>query len=170
MNHWNMHRNHCAKDNEYIMSENSYRKEFFMPVNAEKVINAITKEVDQWWTIDSNQAVNVGETLIVRFGQPYFMSMEVEKIVPNKLLDWRVVGANMFVEGGGDNNDEWIGTRIQWIINEKEGGSDVVLHHEGLIPSFECYETCSNGWEYFLGSLEKYLSTGEGSPFQEVKE
>ena len=121
-------------------------------------------EIDKWWTVDSNKAFNIGDILTVRFGEPYFMSMEVEKTILNKLLVWKVVGANMFIESGGTNNDEWVGTKIQWKISESESGSEVSLFHEGLVPSFECYDTCKNGWDYFLGSLKAFLDTGNGSP------
>ena len=146
------------------MSEQSYSKELSVSASVKSVYKAITKEIDKWWTIDSNIAFNIGDILTVRFGEPYFMSMEVEKIIPNKLLVWKVVGANMFIEGGVTNNDEWVGTKIQWKISELESGSEVSLFHEGLVPSFECYDTCKNGWDYFLGSLKEFLDTGSGSP------
>lgn len=146
------------------MSEQSYSKELSVSASAKSVYKAITKEIDKWWTIDSNKAFNIGDILTVKFGERYFMSMEVEKIIVNKLLVWKVVGANMFIEDGGTNNDEWVGTKIQWKISESENGREVSLFHEGLVPSFECYDTCKNGWDYFLGSLKEFLDTGNGSP------
>ena len=98
----------------------------------------------------------------------YFMSMKVEKSIPNKLLIWKVVAANMFIEGGSTRNDEWVGTRIRWKIAETGSESDVSLLHQGLVPSFECYDTCKNGWEYFLGSLKEFLQTGKGAPYMDV--
>lgn len=141
-----------------------FKKELSVSARAKSVYKAITEEIDQWWTIDSNKAFNVGDILTVRFGEPYYMSMEVEKIIFNKLLVWKVVAANMFIEGGRTNNDEWVGTKIQWKISESENGSEVALFHEGLVPSFECYDTCINGWDYFLGSLKEFLDTGNGRP------
>jgi len=146
------------------MSEQSYSKELSVAASAASVFKAITKEVNKWWTMDSNEAIDIGDILTVRFGEPHFMSMEVENNIPNKLLVWKVVGANMFIEGGGTKNDEWVGTKIEWKISETESGSKVSLFHEGLVPSFECYDTCKNGWDYFLGSLKEYLNTGSGNP------
>jgi hypothetical protein len=35
----------------------------------------------------------------------------------------------------------------------------------GLVPSYECYEVCSNAWgSYVTGSLRKLITTGEGQP------
>lgn len=151
------------------MSEQSYTKKLSVSVNAESVFKAITKEIDKWWTIDTNEAVTIGEILTVKFGEPYFMSMRIENSIPNKLLIWNVVGANMFIEEGRTGgNDEWVGTNIQWKITETEDGSEVSLFHEGLVPSFECYDTCKNGWDYFLESLKQFLDTGIGSPHAKV--
>jgi len=147
------------------MSEQSYSKELSVSASAESVHKAITKEIDKWWTTESNEAFNIGDILMVRFGELYFMSMEVEKVIPNKLLVWKVVGANMFIEDGGKENDEWVGTRIKWKISGTESESKVSLFHEGLIPSFECYDTYKNGWDYFLGSLKEFLDTGKGTPY-----
>jgi uncharacterized protein YndB with AHSA1/START domain len=149
------------------MAEKSYSKEFTVSVNAEAVYKATTREIDKWWTVESNEASYIGDLLTVRFGEQYFMSMEVVEAIPNKLLVWKVVGANMYIEGGGTKNDEWVGTKIQWKIRETKNESEVTLFHEGLVPSFECYDTCQSGWDYFLGSLKDFLETGKGNPHKE---
>jgi len=41
-----------------------------------------------------------------------------------------------------------------------------VLTHIGLTPEIECYDLCKNGWQSFLYSLNKYLTTGIGAPFK----
>ncbi len=152
------------------MTEQSYSKKLSVSANVESVYKAITKEIDKWWTVHSNEAINVGDILTVEFGEPYFMSMEVEDSIPNKLLVWHVVAANMFTGESGINNDEWIGTKIQWEISRAERGSDISLFHEGLVPSFECYDICKNGWDFFLGSLKDFLDTGIGSPHTDLIE
>lgn len=147
------------------MSEQSYSKKFSVSASTESVYKAITKEVNEWWTTESNEAAEIGNILTVKFGASNFMSMEVERAIFNELILWKVVGANMFIEGGGSGNDEWVGTKIQWKIAGTESGSEVFLFHEGLLPSFDCYETCKNGWDYFLASLKEYLNTGKGTPY-----
>ncbi len=35
----------------------------------------------------------------------------------------------------------------------------------GLVPEFECYSTCSDGWRTYVNvSLKNLIPTGEGSP------
>ena len=74
----------------------------------------------------------------------------------------------MYVVGGSTENDEWVGTEIQWKIKETENGCKITLFHEGLVPSFECYDTCYSGWEYYLGSLKDFLDSGKGDPYNEA--
>lgn len=31
---------------------------------------------------------------------------------------------------------------------------------------FECYDLCSDGWQYFLGSLQQLIETGRGTPYE----
>lgn len=38
------------------------------------------------------------------------------------------------------------------------------FEHIGLVPAFECYGICCEGWQYFLGSLQQLWETGEKTP------
>jgi phage tail protein X len=58
------------------------------------VYNAITKDIDKWWTELSNQALQVGDQLAVRFENTTSWVMTVTEAVPNRSLAWKVVEAN----------------------------------------------------------------------------
>ena len=49
------------------MSGHSYSTAILISVKPESVYEAITKDIDKWWTELSNQAVQVGDQLTVRF-------------------------------------------------------------------------------------------------------
>jgi hypothetical protein len=37
--------------------------------------------------------------------------------------------------------------------------------HRGLVPAFECFELCSDGWSFYIkDSLRKLITTGKGEP------
>jgi hypothetical protein len=37
--------------------------------------------------------------------------------------------------------------------------------HKGLVPAYECYSACSDGWStYIKGSLRTLVLTGQGQP------
>ena len=149
------------------MSERSYSTELLVSVKPESVYNAITKDIDKWWTELSNQAQRVRDQLIVRFENTTSWVMRVSEALPNRSLVWKVVEANHDLEGI-TKKDEWKETTIKWEIAENETGSKVTLTHEGLIPALECYEICKAGWGYFLGSLKNYLETGRGYPYKQT--
>ena len=148
------------------MPERSYSTEILVSVKAESVYDAITKNIDKWWTEFSNQARYIGDQLIVRFEETTSWVMTVSDALPNRTLVWKVVEANHDLENLA-KKDEWKGTTIRWEIIENEADSKLTLIHEGLVPTLECYEICETGWQYFLGSLKNYLETGIGYPFKQ---
>jgi uncharacterized protein YndB with AHSA1/START domain len=149
------------------MSGQSYSTEILIFARPESVYEAITMDIDKWWTELSNQALNVGDRLVVRFEKTTSWVMTVIKAHPNRFLTWMVSEANHDLEGF-KRRDEWKGTTIEWKIQENETGSKVTLTHRGLVSALECYEICSAGWEHFLGSLKNYLETGIGYPYREA--
>ena len=149
------------------MSGRSYSTEILISAKPESVYNAITKDIDKWWTELSNQALQVEDQLIVRFEKTTSWMMTVSEAFSNRSLVWKVAEANHDLEGITEK-DEWKGTTIKWEIVENETGSKVTLTHEGLVPALECYEICEAGWGYFLGSLKNYLETGKGYPYKQV--
>lgn len=149
------------------MSGRSYSTEILISATPESVYNAITKDIDKWWTELSNQALQVGDQLIVRFEKTTSWVMTVSEAFPNRSLVWKIAEANHDLEGIS-TKDEWKGTTIKWNIEGNETGSNITFIHEGLVPALECYEICEAGWGYFLGSLKNYLETGKGNPYKEA--
>ena len=149
------------------MTGPGYSTDLLISAKPESVYNAITKDIDKWWTELSNQALQVGDWLIVRFEKTTSWAMTVSEAFPNRSLVWKVAEANHDLEGIS-TKDEWKGTTINWTIEENGTGSKITFVHEGLVPTLECYEICEAGWGYFLGSLKSYLETGKGNPYKET--
>ena len=60
---------------------------------------------------------------------------------------------------------EWTGTDLIFDISEKDGKTEVRFTHRGLVPSVECYDTCSDVWGGLIkGSLRQLIETGTGNP------
>ena len=149
------------------MSGQSYSTEIQISAKPESVYKAITKDIDKWWTELSNQALQVGDPLVVRFEKTTSWVMTVSEAIQNRSLVWKVTEANHELDGISAK-DEWKGTTITWNIDETETGSKITFTHEGLVPALECYDICEAGWDYFLGSLKNYLETGKGNPYQQA--
>ena len=149
------------------MSNQSYSNHIVINADPELVFNAITKEINKWWTELSNKINNVGDKLTVQFEDLTSWEMDVISFSPNHLLEWYVTNANHNLESLS-RKDEWKKTNIKWIIEENINGSKVFIIHEGLVPSFECYTICHAGWDHFLKSLRNYLENGKGSPYKKL--
>ena len=149
------------------MPAHSYSTEILISAKPDSVYKAITRDIDKWWTALSNQALQVGDKLAVRFEKTTSWVMTVSEAFPNRSLVWKVVEANHDLEDL-TKKDEWKETTIKWEIAENKTGSKVTLTHHGLLPALECFEICQAGWGYFLGSLKDYLETGKGYPYRET--
>ena len=57
---------------------------------------------------------------------------------------------------------EWIGTDIIFDIAKKGDKTEVRFTHMGLVPQLECFDSCSNGWSFYIsGSLRDLITTGK---------
>ena len=60
---------------------------------------------------------------------------------------------------------EWTGTKIIFDISQKDGKTQLVFTHKGLVPSYECFEICRDAWtNYIQNSLRNLITTGKGQP------
>lgn len=149
------------------MSALSYSTELFISAKPELVYNAITRDIDKWWTELSNQALEVGDQLTVQFEKTTYWVMMLSEACLYQSLVWNVTEANHDLEEISIK-DEWKGTTIRWKIEENKTGSKVTFAHQGLVPALKCYEICEGGWNYFLGSLKNLLETGKGYPYKKA--
>jgi hypothetical protein len=84
------------------------------------------------------------------------------EFIPNQKVVWQVL-ENRF--NFTEDRTEWVGTKIAFDISRNNGKTEIRFTHVGLIPQYECYNACSDGWRtYINGSLRKLITTGKGQP------
>lgn len=149
------------------MSQKDYSTTVHINATPERIFQAITVEVDQWWTKYTNKAEKVGDTLAIRFDVNTRKEMLITTFEPFTKLIWQVTHAYMDIDWMSNKN-EWVGTEMHWEVIPKGEESQLNFVHKGLTPALECYEACDNGWTYFLKSLKDYLEKGEGTPHEIV--
>lgn len=147
-----------------MLHRQSYTTVLQVTASPARVYSAITQHIDQWWTQLANEATHVGDILEVRFEEATAWRMRVEEAAPNQVVVWYVIDASHKLQNLA-TYDEWKGTTIRWKIANVDAGSAITFAHEGLVPALECYDICQRGWDYFLGSLKRFLETGTGSPY-----
>lgn len=120
-------------------------------------------DVRAWWTENlEGNTEQLNDEFTVYFGEVHVSTQRLVEVVPNKKMVWLVTMSKLnFTK----KEDEWTGTKIVFDIAEKNGKTQVVFTHMGLVPEYECYNACSNAWsEYLQGSLLKLITTGKGEP------
>jgi uncharacterized protein YndB with AHSA1/START domain len=106
-----------------------------------------------WWARDTSGAVDTGGVIQFRFAVGGF-DMKVLELKTGARVQWEVV------EGPA----EWIGTTVNWAINQDGDYTIVLFSHEGWREPVEFMNHCSTKWATFLLSLKSLLETGIGYP------
>jgi hypothetical protein len=98
-----------------------------------------------------------------QYGEHHTSVQRVTELIPDQRVVWEVTSSKLdFVE----EPEPWTGTQISFDIKPIDDGTKVTLVHHGLVPSLECYDACSAGWEHAAGhSLRSFIETGHGVPF-----
>jgi uncharacterized protein YndB with AHSA1/START domain len=119
------------------------------------VFDALTTldRLSAWWAEDTSGSVDIGGVIQFRFAVGGF-DMKVVELETGARVQWEVV------EGPA----EWIGTTVNWTINQDGDYTIVLFSHEGWREPVEFMNHCSTKWATFLLSLKSLLETGIGYP------
>jgi len=64
-----------------------------------------------------------------------------------------------------EKQDEWDATEVVFDISSEDNKTNLTITHQGLVPEFQCYDSCSKGWTHYLkNSLLPLITTGKGKP------
>jgi len=143
-----------------------YQKSITVSNTAAKVYSAITEHIPDWWSDDfSGAAAHKGDQYSIAFGQTK-KTFEIIEAVPDQQVIWLCLKAHIDMEVL-TKKDEWVGTKLIWTIgSDGANSSTLTMLHEGLNKSFECYDVCEPAWDYFMASIQAFLTTGTGTPYR----
>ncbi len=125
-----------------------------------EVFNAVTN-FRGWWTGDiKGKSAEVGDVFIYRYQDIHRTTQRLVEVMPGKKVVWYVEEAYLsFTE----DKEEWTGTVIEFTITPKGKKTELRFTHEGLVPSFECFDACNEGWGFYINtSLKSLITTGKG--------
>jgi uncharacterized protein YndB with AHSA1/START domain len=145
---------------EVVMSVQSFRSTVVVTQSPDEVFVAVTNP-KKWWTGDiEGNAERVGDEFSYRYGDAHYSKQRVSELVPGHKVTWQVVDSEL---SGPDDPGEWTGTEITFEIDQQDGQTELHFSHLGLVPEFECFESCSSAWGFYInGSLRRLITTGEG--------
>lgn len=145
---------------------NHFHRQIRLAAAPADVYRALTTQqgLRGWWTETCDIATQLGGRSTFRFGRHHKV-MQLERLEPNREVGWHCVEAHIDV-ARLRRKDEWVGTRpVFHLAPDGAGGTVLDFEHIGLTPDIECYSMCHDGWDQYLGSLQRLVETGQGSPF-----
>lgn len=134
-----------------------------------KEVFDVIKNVRIWWSglyaetfEGSSDKLNEEFTFLAGEGVHYTKQKLIESI-PGKKVVWLVTESKLsFVE----NENEWTGTKICFDISKENNKTKIVFTHLGLVPEFECYNSCAPAWTQYIQERLLLSLTSRGKDSQ----
>lgn len=127
-----------------------------------EVFEAITN-VRGWWSEEiEGDTAKLNDEFKYHYKDIHVCKMKLVEVVPNKRIVWDVLENHFKFTV---DKTEWVGTKVIFEISTKNNKTAIRFTHKGLVPDYECYNICVNGWtKYINGSLHSLITTGNGQP------
>ena len=139
------------------MSDKDFTTTFTVAQTPADVFAAINN-VRGWWTGDiEGNTENLGDEFSYRYEDLHYSKQKITELIPGEKIVWLVTDSNLsFTE----DTREWTGTQITFDISVEGDETAIRFAHVGLVPEFECFNDCSNGWNFYInGSLRRFIET-----------
>jgi hypothetical protein len=146
------------------LDQRYYTDSFTVDQSPAEVFAAINN-VRGWWSGEVDGSTDqLGAEFTYRYKDIHYSKQKITELVPEKKVAWHVLDSQLtFVE----EQDEWTDTHIVFEISRKDGKTELLFTHIGLVPTFACYKNCSGAWGSLITeSLHDLITTGKGYPAQ----
>lgn len=125
------------------MSNRNFTKSFTVDQTPKQAFAAINN-VRGWWSEEIDGHTNkLGDVFKYHFQDIHRCQLKITESVPNQKVTWRVLD-NYF--NFTQDKTEWKDTDITFAVARKADQTEIRFTHVGLVPDYECYDACSEGW------------------------
>jgi hypothetical protein len=144
------------------MNDQSFTTTFNVDQSPEAAFAAINN-VRGWWSQNIDGPTDrAGEVFDYRYKDVHRCLIKVTELVPARKVAWHVLENDFSFTA---DKTEWTDTHIIFDIARKGDKTEIRFTHQGLVPDYECFDVCSEGWgTYVNGSLRSLIATGRGQP------
>jgi len=112
--------------------------------------------LDAWWTKRSSGKPKEGAEYGLGFGPDCDWRATVSRCIPNVEFELSVT----------DAHEDWLGTRVGFVLQERGGSTEVRFYHLGWPEPGDHYQTSCFCWAMYLRLLRRYIETGEVVPYE----
>ncbi|HET6891670.1 MAG TPA: SRPBCC domain-containing protein [Pyrinomonadaceae bacterium] len=125
---------------------------------ADQVFQAISTPtgLDTWWTNRASGEPKEGAKYELWFGPDYDWRAVVSRFVPQTEFELELT----------DAHQDWLGTRVGFLLEENNGTTHVRFHHTGWPEANDHYQGSCYCWAMYLRLLRRYVETGEVVPYE----
>jgi hypothetical protein len=144
------------------MNTSDFTTTLLVDQTPEEAFRAIN-HVRGWWSEEiEGSADRLQDEFNYHFEDLHRCQLKLIEVIPDKKVVW-FVKDNYFKFAKDES--EWIGTKISFEISKKDNKTQIRFTHLGLVPEYECFDICSNGWTHYIQeSLRSLITTGIGQP------
>ena len=127
--------------------------------DAERVFEAIStpEGLDRWWTLHSAGKPVDGAEYELWFDSDHDWRARVTSIVKPSQFELEIISADQ----------DWLGTRVGFQLESKDGTTRLRFHHTGWPQANEHYRISCHCWAMYLRILRRYLEHNEVVPYEE---
>jgi hypothetical protein len=144
------------------MANKDFTTTIMVDQTPKQAFDAITN-VRGWWSQNIEGGTSkLNDEFTYKYQDVHHSKMKLIEIVPGEKVVWKVLD-NYFKFT--KDKTEWIGNTISFDISKKDGKTQIVFTHHGLVPVYECYDICHDAWTgYIQNSLRDLITIGKGKP------
>jgi uncharacterized protein YndB with AHSA1/START domain len=116
-----------------------------------------------WWSEEiEGRTDKVNEVFNYHFEDIHACKVKILELIPGQKVVWHILENDFnFTK----DKTEWVNTKVAFDISTEGDKTRLVFTHIGLVPEYECYDACYQGWTHYIqDSLKNYISTGAGKP------
>jgi ketosteroid isomerase-like protein len=144
------------------MDKQDFTTTILVDQTPKEVLNAVTNVLGWWSEQIEGGTAKLNDEFDYQYQDVHRCKMKLVEVIPEQKVVWLVLD-NYF--SFTVDKTEWIGTKIFFEISKKGNKTQLTVTHEGLVPTYECYSACSNGWTHYIQeSLMGLITTGKGQP------
>lgn len=144
------------------MENQDFTTSFIVDQTPQQVYNAITNPRGWWSEEIKGNADKVNDIFNYHFEDVHACKVKVDELVPRQKVVWHILENDFNFT---TDKSEWVDTKAVFVISAEGSKTKLTLTHYGLVPEYECFEACNQGWTHYMQvSLKNFISTGIGSP------